>query len=149
MTRSGATKTQVNLPLSEKWQVNLGRELTSPVVAEGRIYTASKDTHTLYALDAEQGRKLWTFTAGGEVDSPPTVYRGLVIFGSADGRVYCLRASDGKLVWRFRAGPRDMRLISYGRLESVWPIHGNVLIDKDIVYFVAGRSTFLDGGLGF
>ena len=149
MARSGATKTKINLPLSEKWRADLDRELTSPVISGGRVYVASKDTHTLYALDAEHGGKLWTFTAGGEVDSPPTVYRGLVIFGSADGRVYCLRASDGAMVWRFRAGPRDMRLVSYGRLESVWPIHGSVLINKDIVYFVAGRSTFLDGGLRF
>jgi len=149
MARTGATKTEVNLPLSEKWRGDLGRELTSPVIAGGRIYVASKDTHTLHALDTEYGRKLWTFTAGGEVDSPPTVYRGLVIFGSADGRVYCLRASDGALVWRFRAGPCDMRLVSYGRLESVWPIHGSVLINRNIVYFVAGRSTFLDGGMRF
>ena len=149
MARSSATKTKINLPLSEKWRADLGRELTSPVIAAGKVYAASKDTHTLYALDVEGGRKLWTFTAGGEVDSPPTVYRGLVIFGSADGRVYCLRASDGALVWRFRAGPCDMKLVSYGRLESVWPIHGNVLINNDIVYFVAGRSTFLDGGLRF
>jgi len=149
MARSGATKTKVNLPLSEKWQVNLDRGLTSPVIADSRIYIASKDIHTLYALNVEGGQKLWTFTAGGKVDSPPTVYRGLVIFGCADGRVYCLRASDGELVWRFRAGPRDMRIVSYGRLESVWPIHGNVLIHNDIVYFVAGRSTFLDGGLRF
>ncbi|MHC4203160.1 MAG: outer membrane protein assembly factor BamB family protein [Planctomycetota bacterium] len=147
--RSSATKTKVNLPLSEKWTVEIDRELTSPVVAAGKVYAASKDTHTIYALDVENGRKLWTFTAGGEIDSPPTVYRGLVIFGSADGRVYCLRASDGELVWRFRAGPYDMRLISYGSLESVWPIHGSVLINNDIVYFVAGRSTFLDGGLKF
>jgi outer membrane protein assembly factor BamB len=149
MARSGATKTRVNLPLSEKWRADLGRELTSPVIAGGRVYIASKETHTLYALDVEHGRKLWTFTAGGKVDSPPTVYRGLVIFGSADGRVYCLRASDGALAWRFRAGPCDMRLVSYGCLESVWPIHGSVLINRDIVYFVAGRSTYLDGGLRF
>lgn len=149
MARSGATKTKVNLPLSEKWQVNLDGNLTSPVVAKGRIYIASKDTYTLYALDAERGKQLWTYTAGGEVDSPPTVYRGFVIFGCADGQVYCLRALDGALVWRYRAGPRDMRLVSYGRLESVWPISGSVLINNDIVYFVAGRSTFLDGGLRF
>jgi len=149
VARSGSTKTQVNLPLKEKWQVDLERDLTSPVIADGRIYVTSKDTDTLYALDDEHGKQLWTYTAGGQVDSPPTIYRGLVIFGCADGRVYCLRASDGQLVWQFRAGPRDMRLVSYGRLESVWPIHGSVLINNDVVYFVAGRSTFLDGGLRF
>jgi outer membrane protein assembly factor BamB len=149
MARSGATKTNVNLPLKEKWQVNLDGDLTSPVIADGRIYVASKDTYDIYALDTEHGKQLWTYTAGGKVDSPPTVYRGFVIFGCADGRVYCIRASDGELVWRFSTGPYDMRLVSYGRLESVWPIHGSVLINNDVVYFVAGRSTFLDGGLRF
>ncbi|MHC4558664.1 MAG: outer membrane protein assembly factor BamB family protein [Planctomycetota bacterium] len=147
--RSGATKTEVNLPFSEKWRVDLGGGLTSPVVAGGRLYVSKRDNHTLYALDSGNGDKKWTFTAGGEVDSPPTVYHGLVIFGSADGRVYCLRASDGVLVWRFRAAPSDFRLVSYGHLESVWPVHGSVLINKDAIYCVAGRSTFLDGGLRF
>jgi len=42
-----------------------------------------------------------------------------------------------------------MRLISCGRLQSVWPVHGNILVENDVAYFVAGRSTFLDGGLRF
>jgi outer membrane protein assembly factor BamB len=147
--RSGVSTTCVGLPLAEQWHTQLAGGLTSPVIAGGRVYTASKNTDTLYALDIEHGRTAWTFTTGADVDSPPTVYRGLVIFGSADGRVYCLRASDGALVWRFRAAPRDMRLVSYGRLESVWPVHGNVLVRDGIVYCVAGRSTFLDGGLRF
>jgi len=147
--RSGATTTKVNTPLSEKWQVDLGGALTSPVIAGGRLYVASKEAHTLYALSADRGEKVWTFTAGAEVDSPPTVYRGRVIFGSADGYVYCLRGADGALIWRFRAAPHDARLVSYGRLQSVWPVHGSVLIYKGVVYCVAGRSTFLDGGLRF
>jgi hypothetical protein len=70
-----------------------------------------------------------------------------VIFGSADGYVYCLRAEDGEVVWQFRAAPVDMRLVSYGRLESVWPVHGSVLVQDGIATCVAGRSTYLDGGL--
>jgi outer membrane protein assembly factor BamB len=149
VARSGATSAEVNAPLSEKWHVDLGGKLTAAVVVGGRVYVASQDTHTLYALRADHGSQVWTFTAGGRIDSPPTVYRGLVIFGSADGRVYCLRASDGALVWRFRAAPRDIRLVSYGQLESVWPVHGSVLVANGVVYCVAGRSTFLDGGLRF
>lgn len=148
-TRSGATKIRVDLPLSEKWSVDMAGKLTSPVIAGGRIYVASKDTHTIFALDAERGQKVWAFTAGGKVDSPPTAYRGLVIFGSADGRVYCLRDSDGALVWRFGAAPQEMKLVSYGSVESVWPLHGSVLVNEGVVYCVAGRSTYLDGGLRF
>ena len=147
--RSGATKAAVNLPLSPKWRIDLGGGLTSPVVAGGHVLTASKNNHTLYALNADDGREIWTFTTGAQVDSPPTVYRGRVVFGSADGHVYCLRASDGELVWRFRAAPRDMRLVSYGQLQSVWPVHGNILVEKGVAHFVAGRSTYLDGGIRF
>ena len=145
--RSGATKAAVTTPLSERWRADLGGVVTSPVAADGCVYVATQDDHTVHALRAESGDEVWAFTAGGRVDSPPTVHRGFVIFGSADGCVYCLRASDGALAWRFRAAPRDMRLVSYGHLESVWPVHGSVLVHKDVVYCMAGRSTYLDGGL--
>jgi outer membrane protein assembly factor BamB len=147
--RSGATNSRVPLPLSERWKVHLGAAPTSPVVADGHVYLATENDHTIHALSTDSGETIWTFAAGGRVDSPPTVYRGRVIFGSADGYVYCLRVSDGALVWRFQAAPHDMRLVSYGRIESVWPVHGSVLIREGDVYCVAGRSTYLDGGLRF
>ncbi len=145
--RSGCTPTPVRNGLAPKWQTDLGGKLSSPVIAEGKIFVASVDTHTLFALDEETGRTVWQFTAGGRIDSPPTVYQGRALFGSADGCVYCLRASDGALVWRFRAAPADRRLVSFEQLESVWPVHGSVLVEKGVAYFVAGRSMFLDGGM--
>ncbi len=145
--RSGVTKTRIDATLAPKWRVPVGGELTAPVVADGQVYVASQETNTLYALSAANGAEVWTFTAGARLDSPPTLYRGRAFFGSADGHVYCLRASDGALVWRFRAAPRDRRIVSYGRLESVWPVSGSLLVHKDVVYGVAGRSTYLDGGL--
>ena len=63
--------------------------------------------------------------------------------------MYCLRASDGELVWQFRAAPADRRLMATGQVESVWPVHGSVLIHDGCVYCVAGRSMWLDGGLRF
>ena len=80
-------------------------------------------------------------------NSPPTVHRGRVVFGGADGWVYCLRASDGELAWRYRAAPLDRRTMAYEQLESLWPVHGSVLIRDETIYTVAGRSNFLDGGL--
>ena len=59
----------------------------------------------MHALNADDGSPLWCFTAGGRVDSPPTVHGGRVYFGSADGWMYCLRAEDGGLAWRFRVAP--------------------------------------------
>jgi hypothetical protein len=111
------------------------------------VFVASVDCHTVHALDADAGEALWSYTAGGRVDSPPTIDRGRVLFGSADGCVYCLRASDGALAWRFRAAPEDRRLVAWEQLESVWPVHGSVLVEDGVVWCACGRSRHLDGGL--
>jgi outer membrane protein assembly factor BamB len=117
--RSGATKASVPSQLREQWQTELEGRLSSLVIAEGKVFVASVDTHSVHALDAGSGRELWRYTAGGRVDSPPTLYEGRVLFGSADGWVYCLRASDGELMWRFRAGPADGRLMAFEQLADV------------------------------
>ncbi len=133
--------------LTKAWELELGGKLTSITEADGKLFLAATERHTLYAIDADAGRVLWTYIAGGRIDSPPTYWRGRVYFGCADGWVYCLRASDGELVWRFRAAPVDRRLVAFEQVESVWPVHGSVLIQDNVLYCVAGRSMFLDGGL--
>ena len=113
----------------------------------GLVYVAQIDAHTLNALDQKSGEEVWTFTAGARIDSPPTVEQGRVLFGCADGSVYCLKADDGQLIWRYRVAPLDRRAMAFEQLESLWPVHGSVLIRNNVVWAVAGRSNFLDGGL--
>jgi len=149
VARSGASPVDVPVELDRAWRREIGGRLTAPVIAEGRVFVASIDTHTVHALNADDGRPLWQFTAGGRVDSPPTVYHGLVLFGSADGSVYALRATDGRLAWRFRAAPMDRRMVAFEQLESAWPVHGSVLVHDGVLYCTAGRSIFLDGGIRF
>jgi hypothetical protein len=67
--------------------------------------------------------------------------------GGRDGRVYCLRASDGALAWSFLAAPADRRIGAFDRLESIWPVHGSVLVDEGVAYVAAGRSTYLNQGI--
>ncbi|MHC4517118.1 MAG: outer membrane protein assembly factor BamB family protein [Planctomycetota bacterium] len=139
--------------VSAAWTENFVAPITAPVVASERVFFAEQDRHMLYALSAGDGKTVWAFAADGRIDSPPTISRGMCVFGTRNGFVYCLRAADGALVWRFRAAPRDRRLFSYEQLESVWPVHGSVLIDDQsprklpVVYFAAGRSSHLDGGI--
>jgi len=145
--RSGSTSSTAPAELTLAWQAEVGGKPSSPVVSSGRVLVASVDAHRVDALDAGSGKPLWSYTAGGRVDTPPTVHRGLALFGSADGWVYCLRASDGQLAWRRRAAPEDRRLMAFGQLESAWPVHGSVLVEDGVAYFAAGRSSFLDGGM--
>lgn len=147
MGRSGRTATEVGRDLLLGWQTPIGESLTSPVIAGGRVYVASAESHTLFALDAGSGKTVWHHVMDARIDSPPTVYRGLVLCGCRDGSVSALRAADGALVWRFVARPEERFIVSHGQLESVWPVHGSVLVVDDTVYFAAGRTSYLDGGL--
>jgi outer membrane protein assembly factor BamB len=145
--RSGAVPVSLADALARRWESELRGSLTPPVAANGTVLVADKDGQALYALDMHDGSQRWQFLAGGRIDSTPTVLGDMVIFGCADGYVYCLRSGDGALVWRFRAAPVDRRIVVDERLESVWPCHGSVLPRDGLIYFTAGRSSYLDGGL--
>ena len=145
--RSGAAGCSLPDAPVRKWSARIGGKLTQPVVAGDVAFVASVDEHTIYALSADDGRQLWRYTAGGRIDSAPTMHKGNVLFGSADGWIYCLSAADGRLVWRFQAAPTDRLVCAYGQLESAWPVHGAVLVQNDNVFAVAGRCSYLDGGL--
>ncbi len=147
--RSGCTSAVVPTELKRLWTADVGGKLGSLVSANGIVVAVAPDRHTVHALDTDSGKPIWEYTCGGRVDSPPTLYGGTVIFGSHDGSVYCLGTTNGELVWRFLAAPNGRRMVSYGQVESVWPVHGSVLVIDGAVYCVAGRNAFLDGGLRF
>jgi len=132
--------------LKRMWRVRLEDATSAPVIAEGKVFVAETDAHVLRALDANSGKALWEYVAGGRIDSPPTYHKGLLLFGGRDGWVHCVRASDGAMSWQFRDLP-DKLICAFDQLESAWPIHGSVLVKNDTAYFCAGRSSYLDGGL--
>jgi len=145
--RSGVADTVLPSKLSRAWRTEVGGKLTQLVVAGGKVLLAGVDRHTVVALDERNGEIVWRYVAGGRIDSPPATYRGLALFGSADGWVTCLRLRDGERVWRFQAAPADVRAVALDQVESLWPVHGSVLILNGVAYCSAGRSTWLDGGI--
>jgi outer membrane protein assembly factor BamB len=152
--RGGTTPAALPGDLEKRWERSLRGPLTAVVVAGGRLYVAQREAHTVQALSALDGKPLWQYTAGGRVDSPPAVHGGRVYFGAADGWMYCLRAEDGALAWRFRVAPESRQIVSYGQLESAWPVHGTVLVCKGpdggpatMAWAAAGRSSYVDGGV--
>jgi outer membrane protein assembly factor BamB len=132
--RSGGARTTVSRKLKRSWSKKLRGRLTQPAIVSDTVYIAETDSHTIYALSVKDGRE---------------IYKSMVLFGSADGCVYSLRAKDGVLVWKFLAAPEIRLVSSYGQLESVWPVHGSVLIQNDAIYTSAGRNTYLDDGITF
>ena len=145
--RSGSTGASLSPNLTEVWEVDLGSKPTSCVAVGDTLLVALPDSHQIVAMSARDGNRIWTFTADGRVDTPPTIDRDRAYFGSADGWLYCVRVSDGQLFWRLRGAPRERLVGALGGIESAWPIHGSPLVDDGVVYFTAGRSSFLDGGI--
>ena len=145
--RTGSASTRVPDGLKPLWRVKAAASISAPVVADEKVFVSLVGEHHVACMDADDGRKLWEFAAGARIDSAPTYHDGTVLFGSADGWVYCLRATDGKLAWRFGAAPGPRLIGVDGQLESAWPVHGSVLVQNGTVYFAAGRSSQLDGGI--
>jgi len=147
--RSGCSSTPVAERLAVAWRREVPGRLSAPTSAGGKVFVSAVDRHMVYALDLETGKELWSYVAGGRVDSPPTYWKGRVYFGSADSSIQCLNAADGALVWRFLAAPEQTSIVAWDQLESPWPVAGSVLVRDGSVYALAGRSSNLDGGMYF
>jgi len=150
--RANAARTSTTsgaLPASFKpaWKARIGGRLTAPVVAGGKVFLSSVDKNQVIAVDSSSGQKAWTHVTGGPVDSPPTVVGKVLYFGSAAGHVTCLKADTGRMVWRRRVAPTTEKIVHEGRIESVWPVHGSVTWHKGLIYAIAGRNMFVDGGI--
>jgi len=144
--RSNATASGVPDRLTRKWSTAIGPTLTAPICVGNKAFMAVQDAHQVVCVDTDDGEVLWRFTADGRVDTPPTYHAGRLYFGTRSGSVYCL-TDGGDLAWRFDAAPDRRQVAAHGQLESIWPVHGTVLIADERVYCVAGRSTNLDSGL--
>ncbi|MGI9427808.1 MAG: PQQ-binding-like beta-propeller repeat protein [Bythopirellula sp.] len=146
--RSCSTETAIpSRNVTRIWKNELGHKLSAPTVADNRVYLSAVDAHTVYALDSDSGKEVWSFIADGRIDTPPTYYKGMLLFGTRSGYAYCLRASDGALSWRFRAAPHERLIGAFDGIESAWPVYGAVLVKDGIAYLAAGRSSHLDGGI--
>ena len=60
---------------------------SSPAVANGVVYIASFD-EKVYALDATNGAKLWSYALDSQVLTSPVVANGVVYVGSGNGTGY-------------------------------------------------------------
>ena len=92
------------------WNYTMGgRVLSSPTVADGKVYVDSNDDYIVYCLNASTGAHIWNYTTGSYLVSSPAVANGRVYVGSADmfevnSKIYCLNASTGAHIWNYTTG---------------------------------------------
>ncbi len=103
------------------------------------VYYGSSGDDSVCAVDAATGRLRWRFVTEGPVRLPPVLSGGLVIAGSDDGCLYGLDASTGALNWKRRAAPgADRRLPGNGRMISLWPVRGGLVVENGTLHASAG-----------
>jgi outer membrane protein assembly factor BamB len=146
-SRSGSVPASIRASLAERWSASFDGPLTSPVSADGIVYLAEKERHTVWAVSNVNGEKLWSFVADGIIDSPPTLWNGMALFGTRGGSVYALNAADGDVLWQFHAAKANVQQVFDEKFESLWPVHGSVLVADGELFFAAGRSSYVDDGL--
>jgi outer membrane protein assembly factor BamB len=147
IARTGFQPAPLSGELKVKWTSEIKGNLTPPVIADQKVFVASKDDHRVLCMDADDGKIKWMFLPEGKVDSPPSYYKGRLVFGARDGSVYCLDAQSGELAWRFRAAPEDKQMGAFEQVESVWPLFGTLLVHDDKVYCTAGRHPNVNMGI--
>lgn len=138
--RNCTSVARLSTPLKHAWTITLQGELTPPSIGNGCVFVGSSN-HSVYGLDASTGDVKWRYRTGGRIKVTPAYWKGKVYAGSQDGWVYCLDAATGELAWRFRGGPYDRKMVLFGRLESLWPIGGGVIVEEGVAYFYAGRVS--------
>ena len=62
-----------------------------PSVADGVVY-ALNDNAVAYAFNAKTGARLWSYQAGGALETAPVVANGIVYFGTSSGGVEAFAA---------------------------------------------------------
>jgi len=80
-----------------------------PTVADGSIYLATGmegQRGRLYAIDAQDGTKRWSFQTDRYFTTAPTVSNNTVYLGCTDGSVYAVSTEDGAEQWTFQTSGR-------------------------------------------
>jgi outer membrane protein assembly factor BamB len=133
--------------VARDWRAYLNSRLTAPVVAGDLAIVGDIDQNEVIAVGLDDGDVKWRFMTGGRMDTAPTVHAGICLVADHAGYVSALSARTGELVYKLRVAPEEKRMLSYGKVESVWPAIGGVMVTGGVAYASAGRTQGSDGGL--
>ncbi len=129
------------------WRSYLNSRLTAAVTTDDLAILGDIDHNEIIAVNVADGSVEWRFMTGGRVDSAPTLHKGICLVGDHTGYVYAVKITNGELLYKLRVAPEEKRMVSYGKVESVWPVIGGVMVADGKAYASAGRTQGSDGGL--
>lgn len=88
-----------------RWAVDLDGPIQSSPLLDGETLYVSCLDGRVYALNTQNGRRRWTFTAkGAQFLASPVLANDLLYVGGTDGSLYAINAQNGKQKWKFDTG---------------------------------------------
>jgi outer membrane protein assembly factor BamB len=146
------------------WRAEVGVGMSSPVVADGRLFTHGNDGNgndNLLALDAATGAELWRYSIPCKSDAhempivpngpgaTPTVVAGRLFALSREGELVVFDTASGQLAWRKNlvkdlGGKRPV----YGYTQSPLIVDGHLYLDLGSEAGQTGSTAALDAATG-
>ena len=107
----------------ERWRFKSAPIESSPLLKGDRLFVGTWD-HNVYAINARNGRKIWSFQADDQVNTSAAYWRRRIFIASDGGTLYSLSARTGKLLWSAQSqskfGAREFwyatPTVAYGRV---------------------------------
>ncbi len=136
---------------AEQWRTTLSSEVLAPPVATANQVIVRCVDGNVYALDVENGQRLWSYQSGIPSltlrgDGTPVITNDNVLIGLANGRLVSLSLYDGSITWEGNVA------VAQGRtdLERMVDVDATPLVVDDTVYAVAyqGRIVALSLSTG-
>ena len=122
------------------WSIDVGagsddkRLNLVPAYVDGRLYAADAQGQVL-ALNAGNGRIIWSVEVDAPLSGGPGVGDGLVVLGTTDAEVIALSESDGSVKWRVNVSSEVLSTPAVAR-------------GKVIVRTIDGKVVGLDAATG-
>jgi len=106
-------------------------------VANGVVYVGSDDSN-VYALNASNGAKLWSFATAAGVESSPAVVNGTVYVGSEDSNVYAI--GNGAAATSHGIPGFDVTLALVGLIIIAYALKRSVSALRPLFRYAKGRA---------
>ena len=84
------------------WSFKAETGISSGISANNNYVFAGDASGNLYALNANTGRLMWSYSGMSSVVGTPSIVNDSVIFVQNDGVITCLNISDGSVLWQNR-----------------------------------------------
>ncbi len=103
-----------------RWSFSTGSSwvISSPAVLNGRIYFATSDTATFYALDARSGKQVFTLKFHFPFFSSPAIAGNTAYIGSHNGKLIAINLATGARAWEFQTDASRQKLSAFSKPDG-------------------------------